>query len=50
MRREIGRQQEDLEVLLKGTPFPATVEELRAKSTGTSVLGEFWYGDASSQS
>ena len=42
---EIKRQQEDLEVLLRGTPFPATIEELRNRSSGASILGEYWYGD-----
>lgn len=42
---EIKRQQEDLAILLRGTLFPATIEELRSRSNGASVLGEYWYYD-----
>ena len=43
MQAEIGRQREDLSALLRGVPMPSVVGEIRAKSAGVSLLGEYWW-------
>jgi hypothetical protein len=43
MQVEMRRQLADLG-LLEQPPTPAVVEELRRRSDGKSLLGEYWYG------
>jgi hypothetical protein len=45
VRNEIRRQEDDLFLVLKAAPTPAVVRELRARSQGVSVLGDYWYGE-----
>ena len=44
MQKEMKHQLEDLE-LLKGPFTSALVEQLRMRSVGQSVLGDYWYAD-----
>jgi hypothetical protein len=43
MRAEMARQGDDLAVLSRGAPMPSVVAQLRERSRGVSVLGQYWY-------
>lgn len=44
MQAEIRRQQDDLALLSRGVSLPAVIEGVRLKSSGVSILGDYWYG------
>jgi hypothetical protein len=46
MRNEMARQDADLALLSRGIPMPAVVAEIRDRSRGQSLFGQYWYPEA----